>query len=182
MELKLFTVELFFVLFTNILYSEDKISNDIRIETTVINPQTPFVIGDRIELNYHLIYASNLKLIEPDILNWFDDFEILDYFIDTSRSNFRITLISFEFGDFEIPLLTFNFEDTITNKIYTKVSDCISIKIDNIFLEENPNLKEIQTKNLQEYELNYIMLFGLILFIAVFSFLLSKIIRSRKIQ
>jgi len=164
-----------FVFFINALHSED-----IRIETTVHNPKSSFTIGDKIKLNYHLIYDSNLKLIQPNVYSEFSNFEIMDYSLDFSRTNFRVTLTSFEFGDFEIPSIVFYFEDTVTNRVYTRVSDCISIKIDTIFLTKNPVLKEISNKKLLEYELNYILLFSLILFLSIIFFLLFKTVKNNR--
>ena len=163
------------VFVTLIFFQFPLYSNEIRIEATVANPQTSFTIGDKIELNYRLTYAPELKLIKPDIFSWFSNFEILDYSIDSSWSNFTVTLITFETGDFEIPAITFNFEDTITSKIYTVASDCINLKIADITLDENPALKDIPQKKLQEYQFNYILLIGLILLFAAFIFLLYKI-------
>jgi len=170
-----FILFIIFIFFTNFLYS-----SEIKIATTVNNQKSYFTIGDRIEINYHLIYDSQLKLIEPNIYSHFSNFEILDYLFDSLRTNFRITLTSFEFGDFEIPPITFNFVDTVTNRIYTRLSDCINIKIDSILLSKNSTLKEIENKNLPEYELNYILIFGLILFFAIFSFLLVKFFNSKR--
>ena len=165
---------------TFLLFSTDLYSNDIKIETNVNNKKLDFMIGDKIEVNYFLTYPNNLKLILPNIYSQFNNFEILDYSFDTVNNIFTIIFTSYEFGDFEIPALIFNFEDTISSRIFVKSSENFIINIDSIHLGQNPQLKEISYEKLPENELNYFLLFTVISFLIFFSFLLFKIFKNKK--
>jgi hypothetical protein len=153
---------------------DDKQETEITITTNISD--TTIGIGDKIKIKYNLKYNDNLKLIKQDFSEYFNRFEILNENINDSKTQIELTLITFEVGRFQIPPMTFTFEN-FENRIFTKIIDGFKIEIKDVELGNNQNLREISNEKLQETSINY---FTIIVFVAIIFIIAAIIFNLRR--